>query len=845
MYKILIDDNNEDDISETLELILYICRIDILKEAIAYKTIHSTLQKFLFKAKEFIMEFESQLIRKSDKWNDLIEEFNLYSAYLNKDVNKVNECIRFFRHRKKFATEFHAVNIWLQILPLSFGIKAKHHHHERLQYLQWMCDLVFSYINTISNRKNQIKKDFEDIFCIREVNNLQKRQIPFGNPLLHLVNKTNRNMIEIVEENRNDQHIYDVNDVHQGILKCLVPRIFEHIQNADQKGRDIPDIGYQICYKFTSCEKSDCQRHHVKPTPSILYQRLMFARLQYTVMVKFDSNVLENQRLLKNTQIEKTRNLQKWWAERLVKIHIRYQSPQMSCPEASYIKLPERATLNYIARRIWLFNLKHISNFEVILKHMFVFQWLQDRRSINKFNWKVSKTKILSHSKNLPIGFEYYEGNDKAIPVGNRLSSFFFHLYFNNVIGAISNIKIFIQYAIDNAQLVNLVTSDAFGDLVSLIEFTTSLIFTVKPEYCDFCIPRAFLINYFEEFTAEPLISDKRHNYNRENYLDFIKNSFDQVQKLLNLLICEEQVYLSIILRLIRLLILIGLNEPNFATKIIILFKYLKRKVFSTKIKKYLEKKSLEQLINVLCNDLKETGCDSLVIVHHYMKRTKVLSKFSKIEKNSIKKLTYRSIKEFHSSLQQIKSPINNQEKVTTVNNLQVWYCKIRDHPRSLKAIRKIQGWFRRVNKIRKIQAWFRKLEAVKKIQKWIRRVHKRVKSRKPGYDPTLNKIYNDMVIFCKDIAKEINKKSVCIYNILLRGRTADVVVELLRLYKRMKTYINNFSSDLNKSNHRLELEDELRFVNICIFYDGFLLLLSSVKLVIIGITIIRKLNKH
>ncbi|GBB94136.1 hypothetical protein RclHR1_00230014 [Rhizophagus clarus] len=815
MYKILIDDNN--DICETFEFILYICRIDILKEAITCIKSHSTLQKYLLKTKEFIVEFESQLTSKPENWDDLIEEFNLYSAYLDRDVKKVYECIRFFKHRKELAIEFHAVNIWLQILPQSFGIQAKHHHHERLQYLQWMCELVFSFINDIntSKKSNQNKKNFENIFCIKKGgNNLQKRQIPFGNPLLqsHFVNNMHKSRIDDVEEKRNDQHIYDMNDVHQRILKCLVPRISEHIKNADQKGRDISDISYQICYKFTSCEESDCRRHHVKPTPSILYQRLMFARLQYTVMAKFDVNVLKNNGYLNNEQIKKIRNLQKWWTDRLIKIHIRYQSPQVSCPEATYIKFPERKTLVYFARRTWLFNFKYINNFEVILKYMHVFQWLQDRQSINKFNWVVSKTKILSDSNNLPIGFEYYKGHTRAaIPIGNRLSSFFFHLYFNNVISAISNIKIFIQYAIDNAQLVNLVTSDAFGNLVSLIEFTISLIFTIKPGYCDFCIPRAFLINYFEEFTAEPLISNNQHNYERENYLNVIENSFDQVKQLLNHLICEEQVYLSVILRLIRLLILIGLNESKFATKIIIFFKRLNHKVFSIKIKKYLEKKSLEQLINVLCNDLNETGCDSLVIVHHYMKCTQILSKFSSLEKSNIKKLTYKSVKDFHSALQQIKSPVNIQEKVTIVNNLQVWYCKIRNLSRSQKAIRKIQGWFRKIKKIRKIQAWLHKLEAVKKIQNWIRRVFKRVKSRQPGYDPTPNKIYYDMMVFCKEIAKEINKKSVRIYVILLRGQTVDVVVKLTRLYNQIKTFINNCSPDLNKSKKLLELENELR----------------------------------
>src|SRR5437763_11765427 len=115
-------------------------------------TSSSDLQKYLIKANEFIMKFESQLTKKSEKWNDLIEEFNLYSAYLDKKANKVYEYIQFFKHRKELAIEFHAVNIWLQILPQS---QVKYQHRERLQYLLWMCELFFSFINNI-NINNQI-----------------------------------------------------------------------------------------------------------------------------------------------------------------------------------------------------------------------------------------------------------------------------------------------------------------------------------------------------------------------------------------------------------------------------------------------------------------------------------------------------------------------------------------------------------------------------------------------------------------------------------------------------------------------------------------------------------------
>ncbi|GBB97473.1 hypothetical protein RclHR1_00030030 [Rhizophagus clarus] len=807
IYIKLID--NEEDIIKAFEFLLYVCRIKILKETMTHNTSSDdALRKYLGELKVLIMRYELRSMRKTEKWNELIEEFSLYSAYLDKDIDKVYRCIQFFKHREILATEFHAMNIWLQILQLS-GIQANYQHRERLHYLLRMCELVFSLIENINNKKeDHIKKNFEDVFCIVEVNNLQKRQIPFASPLLDFENKTYKNRLAEAEEVMNDQHHYDVNDVYQRISQCLILRIFELIKNADQRGRDIPDISSRICYMFTSCQKPGCRNHHVIPTPSILCQRLEFVIFHYTVMMKLDVNILlRDNHLLKNEQIieeiRNIRNLQKWWTERLVKIHVRHKSPQISCPEATHMIIANLAKFSRdrfvdCARKTWLVDAKYINNFEVMLKCAFVFHRLQDRRSINNINWEMSKPKILSNSYNLPIGFEY-KGHNKAMPVGNRLSAFFFYLYFNDVINAISNIKIFIQYAIDNAHSVNIVTSDAFGDLVSLMEFTVFLIFAIKPGYFEFCIPRAYLINYFEAFTTEPLIPGYQYNYNRVNYLVMIKYSFKQVQQLLNYLIREEMVYLSIILRLIRLLILISINEPKFATEVIIYFKYLNRRVISAKVKQYLNKKSMEQLTNVLYNDLKETSLDSLVIVHYHVENSKVLSKFSNLEKNDVMKLTYRSTKEFRSALQRIKSPIKFREKVTTVNKLQIWFRQI---GQSQNAIRKLQGWFRRVLTIRKIQTWNCRIEATKKIQVWIRRIYRRVKSRKPDYDPMPDKIYNDMTNFC---AKEINKKSKKKYIILLKGQTVDVVVKLISLYRRMETIINNISQDKSESN-QLEL---------------------------------------
>ncbi|GES99337.1 hypothetical protein GLOIN_2v1659127 [Rhizophagus clarus] len=86
---------------------------------------------------EYIVKMESRLIRKSEKWNDLIEEYNLFSAY--KDINKIYECIQYFRRRKKLAIEFHAINKWL-LIPQS-KIQAEYwknrfHHILRLFHIR-------------------------------------------------------------------------------------------------------------------------------------------------------------------------------------------------------------------------------------------------------------------------------------------------------------------------------------------------------------------------------------------------------------------------------------------------------------------------------------------------------------------------------------------------------------------------------------------------------------------------------------------------------------------------------------------------------------------------------------
>ncbi|CAJ0873958.1 22076_t:CDS:2 [Entrophospora sp. SA101] len=77
------------------------------------------VKKLISKANNFVKKFKSHLLEKSEQWESLMKEIQLYSAYLNKDLNSVNECIQFFRSNQEPVTEFCAVNICLQIIPQS------------------------------------------------------------------------------------------------------------------------------------------------------------------------------------------------------------------------------------------------------------------------------------------------------------------------------------------------------------------------------------------------------------------------------------------------------------------------------------------------------------------------------------------------------------------------------------------------------------------------------------------------------------------------------------------------------------------------------------------------------
>jgi hypothetical protein len=858
-----IRSDDEKDIIEALQCLLDLCKVNVLNiiTDTMDQSITEELKSLFSKVNEIVTVKLSKSLKRSDKLKILIGELQLFSAYLNNDIDRVHKCIQFFKEIEKFDAEFHGINMWLKITPQSYY--EVEYWRERLQYLMRLWQMTIPYIcavtrpHSVRNIKEVYKK-FENIFVVyNENNSLNKRKILTDHPLKQCKSGMG-DAVEIID----NWHVYEEDDVRQAILKILVSYIFELILDVNQKGREIPYISSHICHKFTSCQRLNCQYLHVDPTPSVLHQRTTLARLQYTVIRQFD--LLYRRRLMKDEQSIEVRPIQRWWSENLIKIHFRYQSPQTSCPEVTYKMIDSLSYqacngLNDLARKIWLKQLlsKNPCDFAVMLKCMFIFQQLRNEWGIEDFSWEMSKRITLSHPNDLPIGFSYYYGYYQAIPVGKRLYLFFHFLNSNYVIKAITQLRLFIQYAITNAKLVNINGSDAFGDLVSLMEFKISLIFAIGPGSCDFCLPRSYLVNYFDVFNAEPLVLQSRYCYRRDNYCAEIRYSMEQIQKLLELFIYEdERYYMTIILRLIRLLVLIGRNESSFSFKVSTLFRSLNKLIQTPggKIRKYLEESSIVRLVNILKDDLKETGCDSLVIVHYNWGG---MSRFLELEKSGVAMLKYNTVEGFRSSLWKIVSPVVIEESSDTdvsankllsrrdvsvqntdfigddneddneddeddedderftisremsevATKIQVWFRQIQEDPRALEAVIKIQNWFRMINEPQQTL-------------------------NQPVRDQILNKIYNDTREFCcnksywEDTINDIGAEIVRKYIMLLKGPTVDVVVELTKLQdelnkikNQLQKKINDRSIDEDKLEICLNLEDDLKFVDIYLIF--------------------------
>ncbi|CAJ0828523.1 6091_t:CDS:10 [Entrophospora sp. SA101] len=752
---------NSEDIN-VLKCFVHLCRVNVITNIMTDLNVKQEVGKLLSKANDFLKKFKSE----SEQWKSLAKEIQLYVAYLNQDLNNVYECMQFFNGRKELVAEFCAVNICLQIIP-----QSAEYWHEQLQRLLRLCELTFDFIASDQNTNN-----IEKIFFVNKVGNYShKWNIFLGNPLLHVWDKIQHKIMSY-------WHVYDMNSLHMKMKQFLASYIFELIWDVDQKSRCIPDVSSHICQFLPSCQKSGCKNHHVVPTPLILNQRLKLASLTYTIIRQL--NVMYNQHeLLREEQSKQVPGIQRRWAENLVKFHIRYQSPQISCPEITQMmlsELPKHTRSGFISyvQNIWITKELKVDNFAAMLKCIFILQQLKYKQGINMFDLEMSKTKKLSYHDYLPIGFEKC-GNDQAIPVGKQLSLFFENLYKNKVIHAISNAKLFIKYALDNAKLVQLDGPDALGDLVSLMEFKVSLIFMAGPDHYDFCLPRAYLVNFFKAFTMKPLFFkfNQQNTYYKEDYLAAIDHSFKQIKQLL-----KQRGDLSITLRLIRLLVIISLNVSVFAQEIFDFFNHLNNKISSPRAKKYFaEDSSPFHLMNVLSEDLNENGLDSLVIVHYDCGGT---SKFFNYESQDIIKLSHSSsIKEFHFALQQIISPVATSSMSVTIFN------KDEDN--------EIKSWFLHAN------------ESATKIQTWIRHALEQKKSHQ------LQKIYNEIITFCQGALRKKKEKALHKYIILLRDPMVDVTAKLNKMQSKMDATKDKLNITKDKLNNNKDMDKVEECLNL------------------------------
>ncbi|CAG8532711.1 4900_t:CDS:2 [Ambispora leptoticha] len=243
---------------------------------------------------------------------------------------------------------------------------------------------------------------------------------------------------------------------------------------------------------------------------------------------------------------------------------------------------------------------------------------------------------------------------------------------------------------------------------------------------------------------------------------------------------------------------------------------------------KYLNENCMSRLAITLHNDLNETGCDSLVILHYHWGG---VSKFSNLEQYGIVKLKYTSVKQFHSALRDIIAPIATEESDSSdisINQLPDNHMDEHDQNNEKFGISKeipqelateIQAWFHRIHDSHEAK------ESATRIQRWFRRALLRQKSRQDK-DPILEQIFNEMVVFCKNelfwktAVKNKGRKRVNKYHILLRSLIVKNIVDLTKLQGNMdarkiklQKTINNRSSDDQKIDKCLELLDDLKFV--------------------------------
>ncbi|CAG8779189.1 8906_t:CDS:1, partial [Ambispora leptoticha] len=160
---------------------------------------------------------KSRSLKRSEELRNLEEQLQLYSAYLNSDLDGIRKFMQLFRSREDRVNEFRAVTIWLDMSK--DNIKAEN-WWERLHCLLRVCELAYPFLAPRGNENlTKINKDFQNIFVVNEVeNHPQKRKISSDNHLIHLLNKNNAEDTIEVSEN---WHVYDENNLNSTISQFL------------------------------------------------------------------------------------------------------------------------------------------------------------------------------------------------------------------------------------------------------------------------------------------------------------------------------------------------------------------------------------------------------------------------------------------------------------------------------------------------------------------------------------------------------------------------------------------------------------------------------------------------
>src|ERR1044072_152331 len=99
--------DDEEDTIEALQCLLYLCRVNMLKNIMTETTSQEELNSLYCKAEEV-----SKTLKRPDQSKSMIEEVQLYFAYLQNDLDEINKCIQYFRASGELSTEFRAISMW-------------------------------------------------------------------------------------------------------------------------------------------------------------------------------------------------------------------------------------------------------------------------------------------------------------------------------------------------------------------------------------------------------------------------------------------------------------------------------------------------------------------------------------------------------------------------------------------------------------------------------------------------------------------------------------------------------------------------------------------------------------